>query len=964
MPTPFLSLDPRACGLSDPLSDDIERLDQLLGAALEAQGDSALIGLARRLRDHEPDDDLTPLWDRYPELQQPETAQALVRAFTLLFQLLNMAEQKEIVRVNRSRRPAHDAPRPESIPEAVERLASAGLSADGMQALLNRLDVRPTLTAHPTEARRRAILDKLRAVAEQLVEADLPAADARLDQPLDTPGRAQAELSRLLVELWQTDELRATPLTVANEVRNALYFFERTIVGVVPWLYHDLRVALERVYPGHEFVMPVFLGYRSWVGGDRDGNPNVTPEVTWRTLLQHKERILDIYLRSVTELQRELSLSARLGSVSDALAASLQADREAIALPPDTLLRYAQEPYALKLLYIQQRLQAARAHMTALADFRAEGPGFVIRPPAYARSSEFVADLALIQESLRAHGAAPLADEGRFADLACRARAFGFHLATLDVRQHSDEHAIALDEVMEAAGVLPPETRYSELPEAEKTRILTHELLNPRPLLPRECALSSDARRTLDVFEVIRHARRYLSPSAVMSYVISMTHGASDVLETLLLARESGLLRWRMTDAGPALESDLDIVPLFETIEDLADCQEIMKALFANRAYRAHLDARGRFQEVMLGYSDSNKDGGYLAANWSLQDTQLRLAQVCERAGVTLRFFHGRGGTVGRGGGRANRAILSQPGTFSGKIRFTEQGEIISFRYGLAPIAHRHLEQIVNAVLISAAEVTRTRQPKPAWTALMSEMAQTSRERYRDLVYRDPEFWDFYTQATPISYISRLPITSRPTFRPGRQRVGLEGLRAIPWVFAWVQSRYGVPGWYGVGAALEAAAFPAAASGDPSPDEERRPGEGLARLREMYREWPFFRTVMDNAQLELARASLDTAAEYAARVRPEALGQRLHAQIAEEYERTRRCVLAVTEQAELMEGAPVIRRTVELRNPALKPLSRLQVALLDGWERGGLQERADADEWRTALLLSLAGVAAAMQSTG
>ena len=444
-----------------------------------------------------------------------------------------------------------------------------------------------------------------------------------------------------------------------------------------------------------------------------------------------------------------------------------------------------------------------------------------------------------------------------------------------------------------------------------------------------------------------------------------MTHNVSDMLEVLVLAKEAGLVRWRpavapsndtpATTSHPGellLESDLDIVPLFETIEDLQNCDGMLKQLFADDTFRLHLAARGNFQELMLGYSDSSKDGGYLAANWNLQDTQDRLAAACRDAGVDFRLFHGRGGTVGRGGGRASRAILSQPkGSFTGRIRFTEQGEVVSFRYSLRPMAHRHLEQIVNSVIIALAEnetqagVDRNHD---RFSPAMTSMAAHSRDVYRALVHEDPEFWDFYTRATPIAHISRLPITSRPASRGGGRLSGLEELRAIPWVFAWVQCRYVVPGWYGLGSALEAYATQSSKNQDD--------------LREMYRVWPFFKTVVDNAQLELVRTHIPTATLYSSRVKPVELGRKFHESIISEFERSKKWVLDVTGQTELLENAPVVQRTVRLRNPAVLPLNKLQVALMELWEQQ--DDKSHENPWYEAILLSITGIAAGMQSTG
>lgn len=946
----FLPLSAEDLDLPASLAADVLLLNRLLGAVLEEQETGPVLELARRLY-LESEWDPKELIRSTPELQDPERVQRLLRAFTMFFQVVNTAEQKEIIRVNRQRgAEGGGRPRAESIREAVTRLKEAGVGAAELQGLLDRMLICPTLTAHPTEARRRAVMDKLQAVARWLSERALPVDAPLLDRPLDTAGMAERGLRRALTELWQTDELRASPITVDDEVRNGLYFFEHTIMDVVPWLHDELRAALEEAYPDHAFTLPPFIRYRSWVGGDRDGNPNVTPDVTWQTLLRHKEMALRYYLGRVEILRRELTQSLRLVPASAELLASLEEDRRLIPLPPHREQRYLNEPYARKLIYISQRLQATLGHLQEIRDFRAEGPSFAATLPAYALSPELLEDLLLLQRSLLENHGRILAEEGSLAHLITCVRTFGFRLAALDVRQHSDEHARAVEELIAAARRLPGRA-YRDLGEEEKIELLTRELQDPRPLMPRRWEPSEGVLPILQVFEVIGHAQHYISRNSVTTYIISMTHGISDILEVLLLAREYGLVRYRA--AGPessdlVLESDLDVVPLFETIDDLHGCHDLMRQLFANPAYRLQLEARGRFQEIMLGYSDSSKDGGYLAANWALHDTQARLFRFCEEEGVTLRLFHGRGGTVGRGGGRANQAILSQPPGFNGSIRFTEQGEVVSFRYSLPPIAHRHLEQIVHAVLLSAGHRASQREAEPEWTDAVSRMAARSREVYRDLVYGDPDFWTFYTEATPIAHISRLPIASRPVFRPGKMS-SPENMRAVPWVFAWVQSRYVLPGWYGLGSALEWFA---------GEDEGH-----LERLRRMYREWPFFRTILANAQSELLRAHLPTAAWYASLVEEPGIGERLHGLICEEYQRTLDWTLKVTEQRELLGKASVVKRTVALRNPAMRPLSKLQVALLEQMrsvEEGSPEEAA----WRSAILLSITGIAAAMQSTG
>lgn len=967
--TPFLGLDPSRFGLTESLSEDIRLLDRLLGDVLREQEGDDLLDLARRLlAESENGGDPTLLLARIPELGDPLCAQRLLRGFTVLFQLINTAEQKEIVRVNRERQArAGGRPRTESIRDAVFKLQEGGMSAEAMQALIRCIDICPTLTAHPTEARRRAVLDKLDRVAVGLAErtrASNPIA-ARLDEPLSSEGDTEAGLRRALTELWQTDELRATPITVPEEARNALYFFEQAILNVVPYLHDDLRQALAGAYPGVDFEIPPFLRYRSWVGGDRDGNPNVTPEVTWRTLVEHRRVALRFFRDRIDILRREMTMGRRQLADEDPLLVSIEADRQTVPLPTARQARYQAEPYALKLQFMHARLEADLAQIDRLAS---EDKGVSVTSEryahAYGNADAFLADLLLLQESLRQNRAGAIADEGALAALVVQVQTFGFHLAALDIRQHSDEHEKAVGELLQAAGALPPGvSSYADLPEAEKVALLERELQNPRPLVAADAPLSEGTQSALRVFEVIRRARQRLSPHAVVAYIVSMTHAVSDLLEPMLLAKERGLLRWR---GDGSLESDLDYVPLFETIDDLHGCDALMQAAFNSPLYRHQLAAQNNFQEIMLGYSDSSKDGGFLAANWALHDTQARLAAVCRDAGVTLRFFHGRGGTVGRGGGRANRAIQSQPpGSFDGRIRFTEQGEVISFRYGLAPIAHRHLEQIVSASLLAADAGNRrdataaghppqTPAPEPAlWRDAMRGMAAFSRNIYREMVHEDPDFWVFFAQATPIRHISRLPIASRPVSRSGKKLSSVDDLRAIPWVFAWIQSRYVVPGWYGLGSAIA--------------DFAQNTPDGLALLQTLYREWLFFRAMVDNAQLELTRAHPATSAWYAARTQPPELGAKFHALITEELVRTIEWVLKVTEQSKLLGHANVVRSTVELRNPAVIPISLLQVALMDAEDRdnGGIDAPLpEKSRWREAILLSITGIAAAMQSTG
>ncbi|MFW5698019.1 MAG: phosphoenolpyruvate carboxylase, partial [Fimbriimonadaceae bacterium] len=487
---------------------------------------------------------------------------------------------------------------------------------------------------------------------------------------------------------------------------------------------------------------------------------------------------------------------------------------------------------------------------------------------------------------------------------------------------------------------------YVDLDEDAKVELLTQELSNPRPLVPQRWLGSEDTEGVREVFRVIRRAHEKIGRSVIQAYVISMTHGVSDVLEVLLLAKDAGIVTYHNGE----IASDVDVVPLLETIQDLANSEELLRELVSSDVYQQVLTSRGGLQEIMLGYSDSSKDGGYLAANASLYETQDRLSRFARENNLKVRFFHGRGGTVGRGGGRANRAILSQPpGSFSGQIRFTEQGEVISFRYGMPPIAHRHLEQIVGAVITASTRHGTASDDPEDWRQALRQLAEKSREIYRDFVYENDEFWPFYVQATPIARISHLPIASRPVMRPGKALVGMEGLRAIPWNFAWVQSRYMVPGWFGLGSALAWYT-----------DQNEA---NLELLRDMYANWPFFKTAVENAELELARAEMDTARRYANRVDDPELGRRMHEKVEKEYQESVRQVEAVTERP-LLEHSRIVRSTIEFRNPMVLPLNELQVGLAELWDERENQDRDIEPDLREATLQTMAGIAAAMQSTG
>ncbi|MBS1709783.1 MAG: phosphoenolpyruvate carboxylase [Armatimonadetes bacterium] len=921
----LLGFDPAAHGLSEPLGKQLQLVDRLLGEVVAEFEGPEFVALVRRLQElslNNPEAD--PL-EAIPELRDPQKAERVARAYTVLFQLVNHAEQVEIVRVNRSRER-----RPESIREVIRTLAERGQSVDDIVETLHRLFVCPTLTAHPTEARRRAVLDRLNAICGSLSRLGQPRNLVDLERPLDDKEWDLTDLRRNLINLWQTPEINSDSLHVSDEVANALYYFESTIMRVASWLRRDIEMALKEL-AGHEVAVPRVLSYRSWVGGDRDGNPYVTADVTWQTILQHRRLAISAYRDIAERLRSELTQDAKDLDKKHPFWAMSRHASLAADLDGDTVRRHAQEPFALYLAALSSTLSG---ELTALSRMeQGVGPTRV-----WLDEATLLRDLECLQDAVACCGGELAARTGLLARFVRQAQIFGVSLAALDIRQHSEVHAPTVGALLAQAGRIRSAKEYVEADEEQKVEWLTLELLDRRPLVGPSWRSNAKDEAVRDVFRTIKHAHDTFGKDCVRCHVVSMTHGVSDLLEVLVLAKDAGLVEH--VKGHPS--GSLDIVPLLETIDDLKASRQLVESLWSNPAYAGYLKGRNMRQEVMLGYSDSSKDGGYLAANWELHVTQSELAAAARENGVRLRLFHGRGGTVGRGGGRANRAILSQPaGSFDGQIRFTEQGEVVSFRYGLRPIAHRHLEQIISASMLAASHGGPAKEePRPWWDA-MDELAAASMACYRRLVHEDPEFWPFYLRSTPIRAVGRMSIASRPVSRPGKADLGLDGLRAIPWNFAWVQSRLLVPGWFGLGTAIES--FLSAHA------------DGLERLREMHTNWPFFQTIVENVELELMRTHLPTAELYSRPGDDGATG-RIMGLIEREFQRTVRAVTGILGTNQLMEGAKMVRNTIAFRNPVVFPLNMLQASLL---------RRVQADEaYEGALLQSVAGVAAGMQSTG
>ncbi len=918
----------------EPLSETIHLLGDTLGEVIREQAGEQAFGLVEQVRDlAKTARDDGPGAEAAAQNLAALVATAdlpelliLIKAFTTYFGLVNLAEQHERLRVLRERE-ATGEPIAESLDEAIRRLRDDGLQADDLQTLLDHTVVKPVFTAHPTESKRRTILQKTRAISQILTQLQAESLLPRERAQLESLLRAE------ITAIWQAHELRDTRPTVLDEVKKGLYFCETTLLPIVPQLYRDLQTALQRYYPEHAWRVPPLLRFGSWIGGDRDGNPFVTPEVTLETARLQRIRALQHYVVSIEQLSEYLTTSEHVVPASAELKLALE--RHAQLLPEISAVverRNPREPYRQFCTYIREKLLRTLAHAR---DYR---PVWGVAPPPpdptrYVQGGDLLRDLRVIDRSLRANRGAAIAD-GLLADLMRQVEVFGLHLLRLDIRQHAERHAGAIADILRAADVCED---YAALPEPARVELLSQELRTGRPLIPTRLTFSDETNETIETFRLLAALLEQLNPDITHTYIISMTTGASDLLAVLLLAKEAGLYQ-------PGAWSRLDVVPLFETREDLTNAPRIMADLFAIDAYRDHLARRRDFQEIMVGYSDSNKLAGFLPASWALYQAQRALVEVADRAGVTLELFHGRGGAIGRGGGPANSAILAQPaGTVRGRLKLTEQGEVISDRYGHPGIAARHLQQVLNAVLLASAPHADDVIPA-AWESAVTTLADLAFAAYRELV-EDPLFSAYFHGATPIDELSNLKIGSRPARRKQTDR--LEDLRAIPWVFAWMQSRHTLPGWYGLGAAVEQFL---------AEDREAR----LELLRTMYREWPFWRATLDNAQMVLAKADRHIARHYATLVTDAAAREHIWARISTEWERTERAVCDIAGIDRLLDRSPTLQRSIRRRNPYVDPLSYIQVALL----RRLRESRAPDAALEQAVLLTVNGIAAGLRNTG
>lgn len=925
---PVVGDDPH---IDAPLRATVRRLSTLLGRTLADQHGPELLDLVEDVRRATKDakasgntDEALAIQKRLAELPL-EQATALTRAFTQYFLLANAAEQVYRVRALTAR-PAEESWVPRTI-----RAVHDKLGVEGLQKAVDSLDVRLVFTAHPTEASRRAVLTKLRRVSDLL--------EQETEEGTVERRRQDRDLAEVIESLWLTDELRSQRPTPQDEARNALWYLRQIYLQTMPELLDDLRDEL-RHYGADLDAHSAPLRFGSWIGGDRDGNPFVTADVTREVLQLQAEVALDIAAEIVTGLMVELSVSSVLTGDDPQLRDSIAADVDAGARLEDLQRElYDAEPYRLKLATIRSKLAATRDRIRTGA---AHEPG-----RDYRDGAELLADIDVIRAALSRHRG-PRSADGIVALAQLVLAGPGLNLATLDVREHAEKHHEVLARLFDRVGEL--DAPYAELDRAARTEVLSRELASRRPLAGAaitddESILDDATRTTYNVFREIRDAHRIYGRQVIETYIVSMTRGADDILAVALLAKEAGLLDL----AADEPRADIGFVPLLETVEELRHSGEILDELLSNPSYREVVRLRGDRHEVMLGYSDSNKESGVITSQWEIHQAQRALRDVAARHGVTLRLFHGRGGSVGRGGGPTYDAIIAQPyGVLEGEIKFTEQGEVISDKYTLPTLARENLDLSLAAVLEGSALHTQPRttpEQLDRFGEVMQTVSDAAFARYRTLA-DDPDLPEYFVASTPVEQLGDLNIGSRPSKRTTSEK-GLDGLRAIPWVFGWTQSRQIVPGWFGVGSGLKAARE-----------------AGLEQdLHEMMRHWHFFRTVISNVEMTLAKTDMEIAAHYVHSLAPERLWPLLD-RIREEYELSVAEVERLTGVLDLLDNQPILKRTLAVRDRYLDPISYMQVAMLQRVRAATAEGREPEPELLRALLTSINGVAAGLKNTG
>ncbi|HEY2249327.1 MAG TPA: phosphoenolpyruvate carboxylase [Bradyrhizobium sp.] len=920
-PRPNRADDVQALEEDARLRNDIRLLGRILGDTVRDQEGADAFDLVERIRQtsirfHRDEDraarkELEQILD---SMSISETVR-IVRAFSYFSHLANIAEDQNTIRQMRARVTASGAPRAGALADTLAMAQAAGVKPAELRQFFKTALVSPVLTAHPTEVRRKSTMDREMEVAHLL---------DRRERIQLTPEEAEAsdeQLRRAVLTLWQTNLLRRTKLTVLDEVANGLSFYDYTFLQEVPRLICALE---DKLNAGDEAAGEVasFLRMGSWIGGDRDGNPFVTADVVRGTLKLQSSRVLQFYLEELHALGAELSIAAHLADVSAEL-------RGLAERSPDTSPHRSGEPYRLAVSGIYARLSATAKQLDVQVVRRPVGE---VAP--YDSVAEFQADLDVLDRSLIANNARVIA-RGRLRLLRRAVDCFGFHLARLDIRQNSAVHERTVAELLDAA---MPGMSYLALSEEARVALLSNELRNARPLTSSFVKYSEETVGELAIFHAAAEAHARFGTDVIPQCIISMCKGMSDMLEVALLLKEVGLLH-------PSGRCAINIVPLFETIEDLQACASIMDRMLSLHDYRKLVDSRGSVQEVMLGYSDSNKDGGFITSGWELYKAEIGLVEVFERHGVRLRLFHGRGGSVGRGGGPSYDAIIAQPGgAVNGQIRITEQGEIISSKYSNAEVGRSNLEILAAATLEASLLHPRQPAPKPEYLVAMDELSDLAFKAYRGLVYETDGFVDYFWNSTVINEIATLNIGSRPASR--KQTRAIEDLRAIPWVFSWAQCRLMLPGWYGFGHAVETWI-------------NAHPDRGMPFLKELYREWPFFRMLLSNMDMVLAKSSIAIASRYAELVPDVALRDRIFGRIRREYDLVIATLLEIMGQNRLLEGNPLLERSVRHRFPYLDPLNHVQVELLK-------EHRAQNPDEQVlrGIQITINGISAGLRNTG
>jgi len=907
-----------------PLREDIRLLGRLLGDCVRDQEGEDTFDIIENIRQTSirfyRDDDVAAKreLENFLNALNPDQAVQVVRAFSYFSHLANIAEDQHHIRRTRAHDIAGDAPRAGTIGNALAHAGRAGISGAAIRAFFQDALVAPVLTAHPTEVRRKSTMRHEMEVAAQL--------DKR-ERGHRTPEEMVAideQLRRSVLTVWQTNLLRQSKLAVRDEVENGLSYYDFTFLRQLPKFYATLEDRLNSLDPdGAGEAVNSFLRIGSWIGGDRDGNPFVTADVLRQTLQMQSTRAFAFYLDELHELGGELSLSARVVGVSDALLALAEKS-------PDKSPHRESEPYRRAISGLYARLAATSVKFGSSAPSRHP----IGKAEPYRSPAELLADLEIIRVSLAENKSAALT-QGRLRNLSRAIDCFGFHLASLDLRQNSEVHERTIAELFEA---VEPGTGYAGKTEEERVGLLVREITTPRSLLRPAWEYSEGTLSELDVLEAAADAHRLFGPRAIPTAIVSNTTDASDLLELAVLLKQVGLVE-------PDGNSAINIVPLFETIEDLRNCVAIMDRLLSIPQYRMFVGSLGGVQEVMLGYSDSNKDGGFVTSGWELYKAEIGLIELFRRHDVKLRLFHGRGGTVGRGGGPSYEAILAQPaGAVQGQIRVTEQGEIISSKYSNPDLGRRNLEAMTAATLEATLLQPEQKAPDERYLQTMEQLSAYAYAAYRGLVYETEGFEEYFLASTVISEISSLNIGSRPASR--KQLGRISDLRAIPWVFSWAQCRLMLPGWYGFGSAVEKWL-------------EANPDNGMALLQKMYQDWPFFRTQLSNMDMVLAKSSIAIASRYAALVEDEALRRKIFSRIRDEWRASIDALLRISGNDKLLQGNPLLERSIQNRFPYLDPLNHIQVEMLKRHRQNG----GDPKVLR-GIQLTINGISAGLRNSG